>query len=118
MSLRRFVDSSRVTVAQRPEAFEFVTESTVSSGKGAMAATYRHRYDIIATPQGSTVTYRMTQLRASNLMLRLKLPGVRSMTWGVGIPFMAGRGFRNLLAEAEHAAKLKGVSQLSPQTNR
>ena len=118
MSLRRFEDLSRVTVAQRPHAFEFVTDATVRRGKRPMAATYRHRYEIAATPEGSEVTYTMTQLSASNPFLRLSLPGVRSMVWRVALPFMAGRGFRNLLANAERGAKLAGASQPAPQVNR
>jgi len=52
MSLRRFEDDSKVTVAQRPNTFEFVTNSTMRRGKRPMAATYRHRYEIAATPEG------------------------------------------------------------------
>lgn len=118
MSLRRFADHSKVMVAQRPHTFEFVTHATVRRGERSMAATYRHRYEIITMPEGSEVTYTMTQLSASNLMLRLSLPGVREMTWGVAIPFMAGRGFRNLVAIAERSAKLESASQLAPQVNR
>jgi hypothetical protein len=70
-----------------------------------MEATYRHRYEIAATPGGSKVSYSMTQLTMSNPLLRLGLPVVRTMTWRFGIPFMAGRGFRNLLANAEERAQ-------------
>lgn len=118
MSLRRFVDHSTVTVAQCPHTFEFVTDATVPKGKRSMAATYRHRYEVIATPEGSEVTYTMTQLNASNLMLRLSLPGVRETTWRAGIPFMAGRGFRNLLADTERKSRLESASKLSPQVSR
>jgi hypothetical protein len=118
MTLRRFVDSSTVTVAERPHTFEFVTDATVPKGKRSMAATYRHRYEVIATPEGSELTYTMTQLSASNLMLRLSLPGVRKMTWGMGIPFMAGRGFRSMVADTERDSALENASQLSPQVNR
>ena len=118
MSLRRFEDHSKVTVAQRPNTFEFVTNSTMRRGRRPMAATYRHRYEIAATPEGSDVTYTMTQLSASNLLLRLGLPGVRNMTWRVGVPFMAGRGFRNLVRQAERGAKVDSASQLTSQVNR
>jgi len=57
-----------------------------------------------ATPGGSKVSYSMTQLTMSNPLLRLGLPVVRTMSWQLGIPFMAGRGFRNLLAIAETRA--------------
>jgi hypothetical protein len=66
-----------------------------------MEATYRHRYEITAAPGGSQVTYTFTQLEASHPFLRMALPVVRAMTWRVGIPFLAGRGFRRLLATAE-----------------
>jgi hypothetical protein len=59
------------------------------------------RYEIAAVPGGSEVGYELTQLDALNPFLRLGLPVVRTMTWRVGIPFLAGRGFRNLLAMAE-----------------
>lgn len=118
MSLRRFEDHSKVAVAQRPHAFEFITNATVRRGNLPMAATYRHRYEIAATPEGSKVAYTMTQLSASNPFLRLSLPGVRNMVWRIALPFMAGRGFRNLLANAERSAKLGSASPLAPQVNR
>ena len=52
MSMRRFEDHSKVTVAARPNAFEFVTDATIRRGKRPMAATYRHLYEIAATPEG------------------------------------------------------------------
>ena len=113
MSLHRFEDRSTVTVAERPKVFEFVTESRVHRGRKPMEATYRHRYEIAAAPGGSTVTYTMTQLRASNPFLRLSLPGIRTLTWRIGIPFMAGRGFRALLATAERASRPDPASQRS-----
>lgn len=118
MSLRRFEDQSKVTVAQRPQAFEFLTESTMRRGKRPMVATYRHRYEIAATPEGSKLTYTMTQLSGSNLLLRLRLPGLRNMTWRVGVPFMAGRGFSNLVAHAERSASFDRTSELAAQINR
>lgn len=118
MSLRRFEDHSKVTVALRPRAFEFVTDAAVRRGKRSMAATYRHRYEIASVLDGSEVTYTMTQLSASNPFLRLSLPGVRNMIWSVALPFMAGRGFRNLLADAGRRAKVESASQLASQANR
>jgi hypothetical protein len=101
MSLRKWEDRSTVTVAERPGVFQFDTRATVRRPGKPMEATYRHRYEIAAAPGGSEVSYEFTQLDASNPFLRLGLPIVRSMTWRVGIPFLAGRGFRNLLATAE-----------------
>ncbi len=106
MSRRRWADASTVTAAVRPASFEFVTRATVHRSQRSMAATYRHRYDIAAAPGGSEVTYTLTQVQVSNPFLRLALPVVRTMTWRVGIPFLAGRGFRNLQAAAE-----RGVDQ-------
>ena len=114
VSLRKWEDRSTVTVAVRPLTFEFITHATVHRPRLPMEATYRHRYDIAATPEGSLVGYTLTQLDILNPFLRLALPAVRTMTWRVGLPFMAGRGFRNLLALAEQGATLpqsgKGLS--------
>jgi len=104
MSSRRWEDRSKVTAAERPNTFEFVTSATASGAKRSMEATYRHRYEIAATPAGSKVNYSMTQLTMSNPLFRLGLPVVKTLTWRLGIPFMAGRGFRNLLALAEQRA--------------
>lgn len=101
MSAKRWEDRSTVTEAARPTAFEFVTEARA----GAMTARYRHRYDIAPTPNGSTVTYTMTQEEIANPILRLGLPVMRQMMWAVGIPMFAGRGLRNLVADAQAGAK-------------
>ena len=110
MSSGRLEDRSTVTVAERPLTFEFVTQATVHRSRRSMEATYRHRYEITAKPTGSEVSYELTQLAVSNPSLRLAVPIVRTMTWRVGIPFMAGRGFRNLLAIAERSAQLEGTA--------
>jgi hypothetical protein len=104
MSSRRWEDRSQVTAAQRPTTFEFITTATAHGSRRSMEATYRHRYEIAASPGGSKVSYSMTQLAISNPLLRLGLPLVKNLTWGLGIPMMAGRGFRNLLAIAEQSA--------------
>ena len=105
MSSQQWADRSNVTAAERPNAFEFVTTATTRGARRSMAATYRHRYEIEATRGGSRVSYTMTQLAASNPLLRLGLPVVKELTWRLGIPFMAGRGFRNLVAFAEQRAR-------------
>jgi len=109
MSVRRWTDRSTVTIADCPQTFEFVTQATVHRSGRAMEATYRSRYEIASAPAGSEVSYVFTQLDVSNPFLRLGLPLVRTMTWRVGLPFLAGRGFRNLLAFAEHSANLERV---------
>jgi len=43
-------------------------------------------------------------------ILRLALPAIRQMMWSMGIPMFAGRGFRNLLRDAESAAKPKAAT--------
>ena len=101
MSSRRFEDRSKVTVAERPRTFEFVTDATVRRAGHSMEAIYRHRYEITPTSDGSLVSYQLTQLNVTNPFLRLSLPVVRTMSWRVALPFMAGRGFRNLIALAE-----------------
>jgi len=105
MSSRRWMDRSSVTAAQRPNTFEFVTTATARGDRRSMEATYRHRYEIEATQGGSKVSYTMTQLAVSNPLLRLGLPVVRELSWRLAIPFMAGRGFRNLVAFAEQRAR-------------
>lgn len=110
MSSLRWVDRSQVTAAERPHTFEFVTTATARGAKRSMEATYRHRYEITAAPGGSKISYTMTQLTISNPLFRLDLPMVKDLTWRFGIPFMAGRGFRNLLSIAEQR-----VSSTSPR---
>jgi hypothetical protein len=110
MSMRRWADRSTVTVAVRPLTFEFVTHATVHRSRRSMEATYRHRYEIAAAPGGSEVSYVFTQLEVRNPFLRWAVPVVRTMTWRVGTPFMAGRGFRNLLATAERDVNLVSTS--------
>ena len=109
MSSRRWEDTSTVTVALRPLTFEFVTHAAVHRTQRSMEAMYRHRYEIAAAPGGSEVSYTFTQEELSNPFLRLGLPVVRTMTWRMGIPFLAGRGFRNLLAMAEQNASLESA---------
>lgn len=114
MSSLRWVDRSAVTMAVRPSNFEFVTYATVPGRDRAMKATYTHRYEISAAAGGSKVRYTCTQLDALDPILRLGLPVVRTMMWRLGIPFMASRGFRNLLAIAERRTRTGSpVRQLS-----
>jgi hypothetical protein len=98
MSRRHWADRSTVTVADRPQRFEFTTRAIADAGK-PMTAVYTHRYEITPAAGGSRVTYAMTQLSISNPILRLG-PAMSRMTW-LMIPIFAGRGIRNLLALAE-----------------
>ncbi|HEY2597680.1 MAG TPA: SRPBCC family protein [Candidatus Dormibacteraeota bacterium] len=105
MSGKRWKDSSTVSAAVRPSTFEFVTEGKVGSGPKAMMARYTHRYELALVEGGSSVTYTMTQQQITNPFLRLALPVIRQMMWRVGIPMYAGRGFRNLIEDAEATAR-------------
>jgi uncharacterized protein YndB with AHSA1/START domain len=103
MSARRWRDESVVTEAIRPSVFEFVTRATA----GGTVARYRHRYQVAAWTSGSRVTYTMTQEWIERPMLRLGVPGLRTMMWRFAIPMFAGRGFRNLLATAAEMAPVR-----------
>src|SRR5260370_13191371 len=116
MSSRRWEDRSKVTTAERPNTFEFVTTATARGSQRSMEATYRHRYEIAATPGGSKVSYTMTQLTMSNPLLRLGLPVVKTLTWRLGIPLMAGPGFRAIVASAEQRAGRESLPRA--QANR
>jgi hypothetical protein len=100
---RRFDDRSRVTVAERPSVFEFVTESTVP-GRRPMRATFRHRYELEANGDGCRVRYTFRQEDLAGPMLRLSLPIIRDMTWKLGMPMMMRPGLRNLVRAAEARA--------------
>jgi hypothetical protein len=102
-SRRRFDDRSRVTVAERPSVFEFVTEATVP-GRRPMRATYRHRYELEGNGDGCRVRYTFRQEDLVDPMLRLGLPIVRDMSWKVGMPMMMRPGLRNLVRVAEARA--------------
>lgn len=104
-SRRLFKDESRVTVAERPSAFEFVTDATVA-GRQPMRATFRHRYDIEPHGAGCRVRYSLRQESIVNPMLRLSVPLVRDITWRVGMPLMLRGGLRNLVRAAEQRAGL------------
>jgi hypothetical protein len=100
---RRFDDRSRVTVAERPSAFEFVTEATVP-GRRPMRATFRHRYELEVNGDGCRVHYTFRQEDLVDPMLRLSLPIIRDMSWKVGMPMMMRPGLRNLVRAAEARA--------------
>ena len=111
MSRRQWSDRSTVTVADRPQNFEFTTQAAAGEGN-AMTAVYRHTYEISPEAGGSCVTYSMTQLSITNPILRLG-PGMSRMTWHM-IPMFAGRGLRNLLAIAEQSRSRTVVVAGSP----
>lgn len=108
---RRFDDRSRVTVAERPSVFEFVTEATVA-GRHPMRATYRHRYELEVIPDGCRVHYTFREEALAEPMLRLSLPIIGAMTRRFGMPMMMRPGLRNLVRAAE--ARVAGPLALDP----
>ena len=112
MSVRHWEDHSTVTAADRARVFEFITEAT-NGGAQRMRARYRHRYELAPEGPGSRVTYTVTQLEVARPMLRMALPGVRDLTWGMAIPMLCRRGLRNLLELAERSA-VRATRQPSP----
>jgi len=111
MSRRHWSDRSTVTVAERPQRFEFTTQATAGEGN-PMTAVYTHTYEITPAAGGSRVTYAMKQLSITNPILRLG-PAMSRMTW-LMMPMFAGRGLRNLLALAEQS-KSRTVAAGSPK---
>jgi uncharacterized protein YndB with AHSA1/START domain len=111
MSRRHWSDHSTVTVADRPQRFEFTTRAMAGEGN-PMTAVYTHSYEITPAAGGSRVTYAMTQLSITNPILRLA-PAMSRMTW-LMMPVFAGRGLRNLLALAEQS-KSRAVVAGSPE---
>lgn len=106
MHRQQFDDASRVTVADRPHCFEYVTQSRIARwGSGpSREGTYRHRYEIV--PQHgnrSRITYTVTEERSLHPLLRFAVPGLRNLTWATGVRLMARRGVRNIAASAEAA---------------
>jgi hypothetical protein len=103
MSVRHWEDRSTVTAADRARVFEFITDASNGGARG-MRARYRHRYELAPEASGSRVTYTITQLEVAHPMLRMALPAITDLTWGMAIPMLCGRGLRNLLVLAERNA--------------
>ena len=90
-------DESTVTVADRPRAIAFVTEDRyVRRCEG----TYENRYDITPDGDGCVVTYTFRRLRLVRPPLHMRGPMRRGIE-RFGAPRFFGRGFRNLLRQAE-----------------
>ncbi len=63
-----FTDRSVVTEATRPSAFEFVTEATLTTKKGASSVwTNVHRYELEPTTSGCRIAYTLRVARISDL---------------------------------------------------
>ncbi|HEX9098101.1 MAG TPA: SRPBCC family protein [Candidatus Dormibacteraeota bacterium] len=105
MSKRRWEDRSTVTVADRPRAFEFVTEGTLGE-RNPMTGRYQHRFEIAPEAAGSRITYTVSQLAVANPTLRYSLPVLRQLVWRIVFPKLSERGLRNLFAYIdEHATR-------------
>jgi hypothetical protein len=99
-----FSDRSVVTEARRPSAFEFVTDSTLTTRKGAASRwTNVHRYEIDETASGCRIAYTLRVERITSL------PGMlRIFNWPVLRPLavrasavLPRKGIANLAALAE-----------------
>jgi len=102
-----FADRSVVTEATRPSAFEFVTEATLTTKKGASSVwTNVHRYELEPTAGGCRIAYTLRVTRISDLpgMLRIfNWPVLSSM--GVrAASGLAEKGAANLASLAEERA--------------
>jgi hypothetical protein len=102
-----FADRSVVTDATPSSTFEFVTEATFTTKKGASSVwTVVHRYALVPTAQGCRISYTLRITRISDL------PGVlRIFNWPVLSPIavrasssMSRKGVENLAAMAEERA--------------
>jgi hypothetical protein len=100
----RFADRSVVTEAQAPNVFEFVTEATLTTKKGAVSEwTVVHRYELERAEPGCRIrsTIRVTRISAmTGMLVAFKIPGPRSLA----LRASAGvdrRGVRNLARLAE-----------------
>lgn len=102
-----FADRSVVTEATPTSAFEFVTEATLTTKKGAASVwTNVHRYELESTPRGCRIAYTLRVTRISDL------PGpLRIFNWPVlssmGVRAASGlarKGVANLAGLAEERA--------------
>lgn len=95
-----FADRSVVTEASPSTAFEFVTEATLTTKKGAPSVwTNVHRYELEPTSQGCRIAYSLRVTRIS------ELPGMlRIFNWPVA---------RSLAVRASAALPRRGVANLS-----
>lgn len=95
-----FADRSVVTEATPPSAFEFVTEATLTTKKGAASVwTNVHRYEIEAVPSGCHIGYTLRVERITSL------PGLLAIfNWPV---------LRSLAVRASAALPRKGLANLA-----
>jgi hypothetical protein len=106
-ALGTFADTSVVTEASRPLAFEFVTEARLSVKRGRVAEwTSVHRYEIVPLGDGCRVSYTIRTVRISTLpsaLAMFNVPVLRSVLMKVARSNVR-RGVRNLARLAEQRA--------------
>jgi hypothetical protein len=103
----RFHDRSVVTEATRPAAFEFVTEATLETKKGARAHwTLVHRYELTPDDGGCRIAYAVRIVRISELVGILKVLGIPILSRFAmkASASVDRRGVRNLARMAEERA--------------
>lgn len=102
-----FSDRSVLTRAERPKVFEFVTEATLETKRGAAADwTNVHRYELRSDGDGTVIAYSVRIARISALpgMLRiLNVPVLSGLALKASTS-VARRGVRNLGGLAEERA--------------
>jgi uncharacterized protein YndB with AHSA1/START domain len=106
----RFTDRSVVTEATRPSTFEFVTEASLETKKGARSDwTVVHRYDLTPSGTGTRIVYTIRITRVSDLvgMLAIFKVPVLSTIALKGSAGVARRGVANLAAMAEERASAR-----------
>jgi uncharacterized protein YndB with AHSA1/START domain len=98
-------DRSVVTEAQRPSAFEFVTEGVRHGKPGSTPweATTVHRYEIGATQDGCLVTYHGETTRMAGFPGIVRAPLAGRLLIRISSKYMR-RGFDALIALAEERA--------------
>lgn len=103
----RFTDRSVVTTAERPSVFEFVTEATLETKKGATVDwTNVHRYELRGNGKGCEIGYTVRIARISSLpgLLRVfNLPVLSGLAMKASAP-VGRRGVENLAAMAAERA--------------
>jgi len=103
MHRQRWQDTSRVSVARPSRCFEYVTEAEIarSRGRSPRRGTYRHRYEIQPNAgTGALISYTITEERFAHPLLRVAIPGLRTLTWATGVRLMARRGLTNIVRMA------------------
>lgn len=103
----RFHDRSVVTEATRPTVFEFVTEATLETKRGARVNwTLVHRYELTPEDGGCRIVYAVRIVRISELVGMLKVLGIPILN-RLAMKASASvdrRGVRNLARFAEERA--------------